>query len=185
MPLCRRLQLLIDQLKQSKDKELERHNLAEDCCSETDTEGNDHFSESRSNARCSQDMSKSNSSRLKSVAGVEELNDDVPLISLLRSSKDSPKTEAAQLGKHNIFTRPTKVSPKSVSKSTSNQQTVVGRKRVRLILSDDENEMPNEVVCSKVRSDRWPVEAVATSDECGFKLFTTLCFRLFDIQAKC
>ncbi|XP_062147613.1 protein TONSOKU [Alnus glutinosa] len=162
---ARRLQLLIDQLKQSKDKELERHNLAEDCCSETDTEGNDHFSESRSNARCSQDMSKSNSSRLKSVAGVEELNDDVPLISLLRSSKDSPKTEAAQLGKHNIFTRPTKVSPKSVSKSTSNQQTVVGRKRVRLILSDDENEMPNEVVCSKVWSDRWPVEAVATSDE--------------------
>jgi hypothetical protein len=170
MPLCRRLQLLIDKLKQSKDKEFERHILEEDCCSETDTEGNDHFSESsRSSARCSQDMSKSNSSRLKSVASVEELSDDVPLISLLQSNKDSPKTEAAQLEKHNIFTRTTKASPKSVSKSTSNQQTV-GRKRVRLILSDDENDMPNEVVCSKGRPDRGPVEAVATSDECGFKV---------------
>ncbi|KAG6721658.1 hypothetical protein I3843_03G123000 [Carya illinoinensis] len=138
---ARRLQLLIDKLKQSGDRELKRHNVAEDCCSETDTEGNDHLSESRYNARCSPEMSKWNSSRSKSEASVEELNDDVPLISLIGSSKNSPKMKSAHL-----------------SKSTSDQQTVVGRKRVRVILSD-------EVKCSKGSPGKCPVEAVATSDE--------------------
>ena len=170
MLLCRRLQLLIDKLKKSKDKELETHNVAEDCCSETYTEGNYHLSESRSDACCSPEMSKLNSSRSNSVASVEELNDDVPLISLLRSSKNSPKMKAAQSEKHNISTQPAKVLPKSLSISTSNQQTGVGRKRARVILSDDESEVPYEVERSKGRPDKCPVEAVTTSDECRFKL---------------
>lgn len=167
---CRRLQLLIDKLKKSNDKELETHNVAEDCCSETYTEGNYHLSESRSDACCSPEMSKLNSSRSNSVASLEELNDDVPLISLLQSSKNSPKMKAAQSEKHNISTQPAKVLPKSLSISTSNQQTGVGRKRARVILSDDESEVPNEVERSKGRPDKCPVEAVTTSDECRFKL---------------
>ncbi|KAF3945413.1 hypothetical protein CMV_028214 [Castanea mollissima] len=162
---ARRLQLLIDKLKKSKDKELETHNVAEDCCSETCSEGNYHLSESRSDACCSPEMSKLNSSRSNSVASVEELNDDVPLISLLRSSKNSPKMKAAQSEKHNISTQPAKVLPKSLSISTSNQQTGVGRKRARVILSDDESEVPYEVERSKGRPDKCPVEAVTTSDE--------------------
>ncbi|KAL4644059.1 hypothetical protein ACB092_02G135700 [Castanea dentata] len=162
---ARRLQLLIDKLKKSKDKELETHNVAEDCCSETCSEGNYHLSESRSDACCSPEMSKLNSSRSNSVASVEELNDDVPLISLLRSSKNSPKMKAAQSEKHNISSQPAKVLPKSLSISTSNQQTGVGRKRARVILSDDESEMPYEVERSKGRPDKCPVEAITTSDE--------------------
>lgn len=165
---CRRLQLLIDEVKQSGDKEHERHNVAGDCCSETDTEGDDHLSEIRYNARCSPSTSKWNSSRSKAVASVEELNDDVPLISLIGSSKNSPKMKSAQSGKQNICTQPTKVLPKSFSKSTSNQQTVVGRKRVRVILSDDESEEPDEVKSSKGRPTKCPGEAVTTPDECVF-----------------
>ncbi|KAK7822727.1 protein tonsoku [Quercus suber] len=166
---ARRLQLLIDKLRKSKDKELETHNVAEDCCSETYTEGNYCLSESRSDACCSPEMSKLNSSRSNSVASVEELNDDVPLISLLRSSKNSPKMKAAQSEKHNISTQPAKVLPKSLSISTSNQQTGVGRKRARVILSDDESEVPYEVECSKGRPDKCPIEAVTTSDEFNSK----------------
>ncbi|XP_042971160.1 protein TONSOKU-like isoform X1 [Carya illinoinensis] len=162
---ARRLQLLIDKLKQSGDKELERHNVAEDCCSETDTEGNDHLSESRYNACCLPEMSKWNSSRSKSEASVEELNDDVPLISLIGYGRNSPKMKSAQSGKQNICTQPTKVLPKSLSESTRDQQTVVGRKRVRVILSDDESEEPDEVKCSKGSPGKCPVEAVATSGE--------------------
>ncbi|GMY12399.1 protein TONSOKU isoform X1 [Fagus crenata] len=162
---ARRLQLLIDKLKKSKDKELETHNVAEDCCSETYTEGNNHLSESRSDACCSPEISKLNSSRSNSVASVEGLDDDVPLISLLWSSKNSPKMKAAQLEKHNISIQPIKVLPKSLSTSTNNPQTGVSRKRVRVILSDDESEVPDEVERLKGRPDKCPVEVVATSDE--------------------
>ncbi|PPD74456.1 hypothetical protein GOBAR_DD28619 [Gossypium barbadense] len=110
---ARRLQLEIDKLKQSKVEELDEKHIATDCCSETDTEGDDH---------CSDDMSS---------ACLEE---------------------------------PDETSPKSLSKSTSNQQTVVGRKRVRLVLSDDEGDVPHEVECSARRLHKRPVD-FAASDE--------------------
>ena len=185
MLLCRRLQLLIDKLKKSKDKDLETHNVAEDCCSETYTEGNNHLSESRSDACCSPEISKLNSSRSNSVASVEGLDDDVPLISLLRSSKNSPKMKAAQLEKHNISIQPIKVLPKSLSTSTNNPQTGVSRKRVRVILSDDESEVPDEVERLKGRPDKCPVEVVATSDECRFKLICALDFLLYKQGTDC
>lgn len=165
MLLCRRLQLLINGLKQSKDKELERHNLAEECCSETDTEGNDHLSERRSNARCSPDASNWNYSISNSGASGEEPSDDVPLISFFGSCKNSTKNKSVQLKKHNNHSQTIKMSPKSLSKSTNNQQPVVGRKRVRVILSDDDSELPDEVECSKGTPDKCPVQFVATSDD--------------------
>lgn len=159
MQLCRRLQLLIDQLKKQSNREPETQDLAEGCCSETDTE---------EEIRVSSETSKSNSSRSKSVAGVEELNDDVPLISLLRSTKRPSKMETTYIGSQNTSTKPAEFSPKCLSKSNSDQQTIVGRKRVRVILSDDEDDMHDEVESSKGRTHNNPVKDVAKSNECRF-----------------
>ncbi|KAK9996213.1 hypothetical protein SO802_020899 [Lithocarpus litseifolius] len=63
------------------------------------------------------------------------------------------------------LSKPAKVLPKSLSISTSNQQTGVGPQRARVILSADESEVPYEVERSKGRPDKCPVEAVTTSDE--------------------
>ncbi|KAK1587587.1 hypothetical protein Q3G72_014471 [Acer saccharum] len=162
---ARSLQLAIDKLKESETRNLGAQDVAgEHCCSETDTEGNDHKSDSRSSACCSLDPVKSRSSRSKTLAGVEveELNDDLPLISFLQSSKSSPKMKTPYVEKQNISSKPTEASPRSLSKSTN---SIVSRKRIRVVLSDDEGEMDDELECLKGRVHKCPVEAVATSDE--------------------
>ena len=174
--LCRRLQLLIDKLKQKNNRELETQDVAEEHCSETDTEGNSHASYDRSNVCFSPESSKSNPSISKSLDSVEELNDDVPLVSLIRSKRSSPKMVPVHIGKQSNPTKPTEVSPKCSSKSISNQPTIgskstspiVGRKRVRVVLSDDEDDMRDEVESSSGRTHNCPVEDVAKSDECKF-----------------
>ncbi|XP_017977769.1 PREDICTED: protein TONSOKU isoform X1 [Theobroma cacao] len=160
---ARRLQLEIDKLKQSKTKELEAKHVTMDCCSETDTEGDDHCSDNMSNAY-SGVMSKSNSNKSASLAASGELNDDLPLISLIRPSKRSSKTETAPSGKYNISTEPDEAFPSSLSKSTRNQQTVVGRKRVRVVLSDDEGDMHDEVEGSAGRLHECPVNVAASNE---------------------
>ncbi|XWS29402.1 hypothetical protein CRYUN_Cryun24cG0026500 [Craigia yunnanensis] len=160
---ARRLQLEIDKLKQSKVEELEAKHIAKDCCSETDTEGVDHCSDNMPNAYLDV-MSKSNSNRSASLAASGELNDDLPLISLIRPSKRSPKNKTAHTGKYKISIEPDETFPKSLSKSTSNQQTVVGHKRVRVVLSDDEGDMHDEVECSARRLHKCTVD-LAASDE--------------------
>uniref|UniRef100_A0A6N2LC22 Protein TONSOKU n=1 Tax=Salix viminalis TaxID=40686 RepID=A0A6N2LC22_SALVM len=160
---ARRLQHEIEKLK-SENWEIERKNLAADCCSETDTEGDDHLSDCRSNASCSQEINESGSAGSKYLAGAEGLNDDLPLISLLRSHKNSPRIKSTQEEMHNTSTWPTKASPQCFSKTASDQQTVLSRKRIRIVLSDDEDEMHDEVDCSRERLNRCPPEDVATSN---------------------
>ncbi|RVW85361.1 Protein TONSOKU [Vitis vinifera] len=153
---ARRLQYLIDKLKQSGNEKHEGRNIAEDCCSETDTEGDDCLSNSRSDPSCSVKKGKSKSDR-------GEFKDDVPLISLLQSNKKLPKRNIAHVDE----VLPTGASHKSSSTSTSNQQTV-GHKRVRVVLSDDESEMQDEVACSNFecgRLHKCPVEDVGATDE--------------------
>ncbi|XP_022741653.1 protein TONSOKU-like [Durio zibethinus] len=160
---ARRLQLEIDKLKQSKVKELEANHIATDCCSETDTDGDDDCSDNMSNAYL-EVMSKFNSNRSASLAASGELDDDLPLISLIRPSKRSPKNKTAHTGKYNISIEPDGAFPKSLSKSTSNQQTVVSRKRVRLVLSDDEGDMHDEVESSARRLHKRSVGVAASDD---------------------
>ncbi|KAJ6419255.1 hypothetical protein OIU84_029382 [Salix udensis] len=160
---ARRMRHEIEKLK-SENWEIERKNLAADCCSETDTEGDDHLSDCRSNASCSQEINESGSAGSKYLAGAEGLNDDLPLISLLRSHKNSPRTKSTQEEMHNTSTWPTKASPQCFSKTASDQQTVLSRKRIRIVLSDDEDEMHDEVDCSRERLNRCPPEDVATSN---------------------
>ncbi|KAK9272896.1 hypothetical protein L1049_003275 [Liquidambar formosana] len=181
---ARRLQLEIDKLKQSKTGELEAQNVAADCCSETDTEEDNHTSTSRSNVYSSPKMSKSDSRKSKPFTCVEELEDDEPLISLLRSNKNFPKLKTAHVEKLNASSKPIEASPKSLSKSTGSQQTLVGRKRVRLVLSDDEDEMHDKVECSKGRLHKGPVEDIATSDELKSKIDPASCTCQFkDVSA--
>ncbi|XVF61874.1 hypothetical protein PTKIN_Ptkin08bG0169300 [Pterospermum kingtungense] len=151
---ARRLQLEIDKLKQSKLEKLEEKHIAEECCSETDTGGDDHCLDNMSNA----------SNRSTSLTSSAELNDDIPLISLIRPSKRSSKNKTSHTEKNNISIDPDESFPKSLSKSKGNQQTVVGRKRVRLVLSDDESDVHDEVECSERRLHKRTVD-VATSDD--------------------
>ncbi|KAM0957376.1 hypothetical protein TB1_024864 [Malus domestica] len=51
-----RLQLRIEELKKSDHKDLEKENVSEDRCSESDTEGSGHLSDSTYNACCSSAM---------------------------------------------------------------------------------------------------------------------------------
>ncbi|XP_021899947.1 protein TONSOKU [Carica papaya] len=161
---ARRLQLEIDNLKESRRRELEAQNMKGECCSETDTEGNDHSSDSRTRLCNSREMCSSNSSGSKSLASAEEANDDVPLISLLRSSKTSPKLKE-DLPDQEKIDKPTKALVRTSSELTSNHQTIIGRKRVRVIISDDEDEVHNQLESSKGSLLEYPVEAVATSNK--------------------
>lgn len=153
---CRKYQLLINKLKESKDTESGKEDEREDYCSESDTEGNIHTSNDRSDASDSPDL-----------VGVDDMSDDVPLVSFLQSTRSLPKIKSTNVGKQKASSNFIKVSPKRSSRSVSNQDTV-GRKRVRVVLSDDEDETFVEVERCKGRTLSCPVEDVATSDECKF-----------------
>ncbi|KAI6691916.1 hypothetical protein NL676_019626 [Syzygium grande] len=144
---ARRLQLLIDKLKQSESKELEAQKMAGDCCPETDTEGDDYLSNSRSST-CSSPLT-SNSYKRKLHNTAEELNDDAPLISLLHSKKVSPKFRtAAPVEKCGNPVKHMMATSKSSSKSSGEVRKAVGHKRIRLVLSDDEGEMHTQAGAS-------------------------------------
>ncbi|KAI3427482.1 uncharacterized protein J3R85_009533 [Psidium guajava] len=164
---ARRLQLLIDKLKQSDRKELEGPTMAGDCCPETDTEEDDYLSNSRSST-CSSPLT-SNSYKRKLHNTVEELNDDAPLISFLHSKKGSPKFRtAAPVENCGNPVKHMMASSRSSSKSSGDMQKVVNRKRIRLVLSDDEGEMHAQAGGSMAK------ERAATSDEKCTKSFQNL-----------
>ncbi|KAF5751807.1 hypothetical protein HS088_TW02G00825 [Tripterygium wilfordii] len=161
---ARRLRLEIDNLKQLEHRKIKSKNVAKDFCSETETEGDDRLSDNESSAACSPDSSKSSSSRSKSLCSVDEVKDDVPLISLVRSNKHSSKMKAIHSEKANASTKSSATSLQNLPKELHNQQTAVGRKRVRIVLSDDESEMHDEGMCLSGRSCRMATQD-ATSDE--------------------
>ncbi|XP_048140167.1 protein TONSOKU isoform X5 [Rhodamnia argentea] len=159
---ARRLQLLIDKLKQSDRKELEGPKTAGDCCPETDTEGDDYSLNSRSST-CSSPLT-SNSYKRKLHNTVEELNDDAPLISFLHSKEVSPKFRTvAPVEKYGNPVKHMMASSRSSSKSSGDMQKVVNRKRIRLVLSDDEGEMHAQAGGSMAGPHS--MERTATSDE--------------------
>lgn len=162
MLICRRLQALIDKFKQSKGIELEPHIMTAECCSETETEGDDEVSNSRSNVNWSPEISKSSFVKLKPCPSAEEVMDEVPSNTLL-PGEDVFKLKTAHTTRPITSRGPTEAC-RSVSRSTDSQ--TVGRKRVRVILSDDEGEN-DELQHSRGRFHSSPTEDVATSDERG------------------
>ncbi|CAL1386811.1 unnamed protein product [Linum trigynum] len=165
---ARRLQLEIDNLKQLKDREAQKKHS--DCCSETDTEECDCSSDSLSSKPCSSNGGESFPGRSTSSVSVEELKEDVLLISLAKSTKQLPGKKETNAKKLHDSNNRTEASPKLFAKTASSQQTV-GRKRVRVVLSDDEDPTNEKGVCLERKFHSTPVEVVATSDETDRKDF--------------
>ncbi|KAK4256777.1 hypothetical protein QN277_006458 [Acacia crassicarpa] len=131
----RRLKNLIDKLKKSIEKEPETKNMPEDYCSETDTEANSYLSDSGSDCFCSPKTSY----RSKNTCSEEELNEDLPLISLFQCIRSSSKKRTGHMESPSNSPTQAEQSPESFPSLTSNHQTVVGRKRIRIILSDNDD----------------------------------------------
>ncbi|XP_027916277.1 protein TONSOKU [Vigna unguiculata] len=147
----RRLKLLIDKLKKSKEKEAAAKNMSEDCCSETDTEADetdteadDYLSNSGSDNICF----PKTISRSKALTTGEESEDDAPLMSLYQSIKSSSKNKTGYKESLLNSTKQAEQSPSSLKNQTSDHQTIVSRKRPHVILSDDDDDDDDEVKCS-------------------------------------
>lgn len=141
---------------------------AEDCCSETDTEANDALSDSSSD-ECSlsetRKSCKSNFNSSKSLADLEEPNDAVTFISSFKRHERSPTIKSFDMEKCNASSNPSEFSPKSLSKSAGSQQTTIGRKRTRVVLSDDDEDEDEMMDFSKTRPHLCRGENSATSDD--------------------
>ncbi|CAN1139697.1 Protein TONSOKU [Linum perenne] len=160
---ARRLLLQIDKLKQLKVTEVEKKDTARDRCSETDTEEGNCLSDSSLSKSCSKNTGEFFPGRPTSPPFLKEIEDDAPLISLLKSTKHLTRKTDKKAKKPQCSNNCIEVSPKSFAETATSHQTV-GRKRVRVVLSDDEDET-NEVVYSERKLYRPPVEDVATSHE--------------------
>ncbi|CAN1305981.1 Protein TONSOKU [Linum perenne] len=165
---ARSLQHEIEKLKQLKGKEAEKKYLATDHCSETDTEEGDCLSDSSFTKSCCPNSGDSFPRRSTSSSSIEEVNDDLPLISLLKSTKRLTKKTDTNGKKLHGSNNPNEASPNCFAKTTTSQQSV-GRKRVRVILSDDEDETNEEVAHLERKLRTTPVEDVATSDQTGMR----------------
>ncbi|KAK4479542.1 hypothetical protein RD792_015059 [Penstemon davidsonii] len=159
---ARKTKLLIDQLKQSKNEDLNAEDHLGDCCSETKIELDTQSTDERSDGSCSPNTSKVNSLTSKSKDSVEDWNENIPLRSLLHSNKKIGKQRTAHGVAANASPREC-VSP-SQSLSRSAGSLTVNRKRVRVILSDDEDEDEKDH-CSEHIVRKYTPEGIATSDE--------------------
>ncbi|KAJ4966104.1 hypothetical protein NE237_017953 [Protea cynaroides] len=158
---ARRLQLKIDSLKQAT--KMEEQNMERDCCSETATEGDDGSTDAMSHACHSPKISEATSKISKPLTMVEEFNDDVPLISLLQSTRNLSRKNTAEQKRTSVSMDPIEALPKGLIRSIGSQEPVVSRKRVRVVLSDDESDEHDEIQYSRGRHNKCPVENVATS----------------------
>lgn len=111
-----------------------------DYCSETETEGGNSLANT-SGSSASQESLSSAKSRSSVPSHKEEIDEDAPLASLLRLSKSSAKIKTSKLDSHvernNLSSSLAQVSSRDLNESCDAQHQV-GRKRVRVVLSDDE-----------------------------------------------
>ncbi|KAL3528003.1 hypothetical protein ACH5RR_012659 [Cinchona calisaya] len=138
---ARSLQLAIDKLKQLTSQETEAKDMAGNCCSETETEFDDQ-SPNRSEVSTSPERSISNSTRSKSHSCADELNENVPLVSFLRLGKKAAKLRLGHETAVHTSSKLPEASSRARSISAGGQ--AVGRKRIRLVISDDEYENNEE-----------------------------------------
>lgn len=163
--------MLLEKLKQSENAELESKGILGDCCSETQTELDNLSTDDRSDGSFSTKKDKPNPSRAKSSDTDDEFNENTPLISLLRSNKNTAKHRTGCGQAPNISSRPFGSPTESISRSTGS--LTVSRKRVRVILSDDEGEN-EEDCCSRRMVHKSLKEDIATSDECKLQVLFIL-----------
>ncbi|CAA0830202.1 Protein TONSOKU [Striga hermonthica] len=153
---ARKTKLLIDKLKQSKNGGFEPEG-SRDCCSETQL--HNLSTDDRSDGGFSQESGRLSPLVAKSSDLDELLDENIPLASLLQSNRITGKQKTVSGFATNAITRPSESSKDSMSRSAGS----LNRKRMRVILSDDEDE--NEDSCSKRLVCEHPGEGTATSDE--------------------
>ncbi|CAN8269073.1 unnamed protein product [Cochlearia groenlandica] len=137
---ARELKEKLQSLKESESGEMDECSR-EDECLETDSEGHVDISNDRPYRRSTPKPQTSNLLISEPLANLDEENDDVPLISLLPPGKRVFKRKQV-LEKQDVDTDRAK---KGLSAVADSEQTVVGRKRIRIILSDDESETEYEL----------------------------------------
>ncbi|XP_051140221.1 protein TONSOKU isoform X2 [Andrographis paniculata] len=164
-----RTKLLIDELKNSKNEELVASGLSVDCCSETKTELDNISADDKSDGSFSPQKCELNPLRGMSSDGGKESNENVPSRSLLQSNKNLVKQQSACGIAHNASSRPCESPRESTCRSTDS--STVNRKRVRVIISDDEGENADDC-CSKRLHCKCPAEGIATSEESTRKSVT-------------
>jgi hypothetical protein len=147
------MQEKIDNLKQLLNQHEARHTIS-DYCSETDSEGG-----------CTPDNMLDPEDDNEQVGNKypEEPDDDVTLASLVHRSRSSSKIKAPKMhsSSKNIDELCDVAEDRTVlSRSCTNHS--VGRKRVRVILSDDESEESPEIVQQK-RTSTSPANSMSVS----------------------
>ena len=157
---CRKLELQIQNLKSLISNELEPNVALRDSCSETESEGNDSLVESRF-ANCESSRSSESLLAEKPLSRIEHIVvDEASSPPLRRKKLQKLETDSEKTAKR--FSRITEATPKKFSDSQGSPLTV-GRKRTRLVLSDDEEDSQ----CQNRRLDSTRSEEIATSNECG------------------
>ncbi|XP_027181634.1 protein TONSOKU-like [Coffea eugenioides] len=160
---ARSLKSLIDKLKHLTPKETQGQDMANDC-SETETEIDD-LSLNPPEVRISPERSISNASRSKSLSA-NDLSENAPLISFLRNGKSAKKLRAVHDATVETAVKLPESSPRKASIASGSQ--AVGRKRIRLVLSDDESENDGEHT-SRRTAYNFHAKEVATSNGCKSK----------------
>ncbi|XP_071916680.1 protein TONSOKU-like [Coffea arabica] len=160
---ARSLKSLIDKLKHLTPKETQGQDMPNDC-SETETEIDD-LSLNPPEVRISPERSISNASRSKSLSA-NDLSENAPLISFLRNGKSAEKLRAVHDATVETAVKLPESSPRKASIASGSQ--AAGRKRIRLVLSDDESENDGEHT-SRRTAYNFHAEEVATSNGCKSK----------------
>ncbi|KAL5715016.1 hypothetical protein ACHQM5_016905 [Ranunculus cassubicifolius] len=159
---ARRIKLKIQDLKQSTGTNHGIRKLRKECCSETETEGEDDLSDTRYSPRESPMISGSSSVRSKTGKTCE---DDEPLVELFPSSKRLTKRKASQLDKPTECSKKAEISPKGSGKSNNKQYPLAGRKRSRVVFLDDDSDGDDEAEITGARICKGPTADTATSSE--------------------
>ncbi|XP_042025536.1 protein TONSOKU-like isoform X2 [Salvia splendens] len=163
---ARMTKILIDKLKQSKDAEIQPGGSLRDFCSETQTELDNLSADDKSDGSFSPKEHKANAHGVKSYDTCDESEEDITLMSLLRSRKGKRK-KIPTCGTTPVASSIPCGSP-ARSLSRSSGSLTVNRKRVRIILSDDEGENDDNICSDRIGS-RCLMEGIATSDELNKK----------------
>ncbi|XP_072952693.1 protein TONSOKU isoform X2 [Typha angustifolia] len=157
---ARKLQEEIHNLKQLLNEGVLR-STESDYCSETETEGG-NISDDMPHAFTSPEIDK-----LATSAILEDFDEDVPLALLVHQNKKSPKIKKSQVHAYGandgMPCQLPECSPK-VSINSCDHQESFGRKRARVVISDDEADDSNDMGQSR-RLLRSPIDNGTTSDK--------------------
>ncbi|VFQ96085.1 unnamed protein product [Cuscuta campestris] len=137
---ARRLRALIDKLKNSASEYFGVHDVDGGLCSETESDA-DQPPDGVSDTGFSPTKSEFCNKKLKFRDSADQSCEDLPLNSLFGTKKLAKRKTSCTSS-----TNPSDCLLRSLSKSSSSQAGTMGRKRTRIVLSDDEENA--EVLCS-------------------------------------